>query len=680
MGSNICERVQGGFRTSLAGRDDICALARKDPMRFSRFVFSASLFLIALCSKAQSLSAPIRITADLTEAPRKLYHAEIDVPVRPGPLTLITPEWIPGNHRPNGPAENITGIVFTANGQTLTWRRDDVNLFEFHLTVPKGINSVHVHLDCIVTSRATTKLAVLEWEKLLMYPANLPVRDIPVHPSVTVPAGWGIGTALTPVASGKAPASTTGVDQSAHTPPAGSTTTEYAVTTVEQLQDSPVITGQYFREFSLAPEVTPKHYIDVVSDEEADSALRPELLSELSNLVREARAAYGSHHYKVYHFLLTLSDDAGSEGLEHGQSSDNGVDEKGYSDATHQLGEADLLPHEFTHSWNGKYRRPARLYQPDFATPQQGDLLWVYEGMTQYLGNVLAARSGLKSQEEYRDLLALSAASLDARSGREWRSTEDTAISSSILRAPSPAWSNWRRSQDYYQEGELVWLDVDTLIRKLTNDTKTLDDFTRIFLGEGGETGPLIVPYELPELVDDLNRIAPYDWEKFFHDRILDINPRADLDGIERGGYKLVYNDKPSKGETTLVAGRSGRGQTINVWYSLGLRLSSDGSISDVRWNGPADKAKLAPGQKIYAVNGLVFSNSALSEAIRHAKGNSVPIHLILQTGHFVSFADLDYHEGERYPALVRIDELPDYLDEITKPLTVPPQGSSAPR
>ncbi|HEX3570874.1 MAG TPA: M61 family peptidase [Acidobacteriaceae bacterium] len=645
--------------------------------RFAPVIF---ICLLSLSAHAQPMLPPIQIVADLTEAPRKLYHAEIDLPVKSGPVTFITPQWIPGNHRPNGPVENITGVVFTANGQTLPWRRDDVNLFEFHLTIPGGVNSVHAHLDCIVTARATTRMAVLEWEKLLLYPANTPVRDIAVQPSVTVPAGWGIGTALAPVATGLTPPPTTGVDESAHIPSPGSTTTRYAPTTIEQLQDSPVIAGRYFKEFPLAPEISPKHYLDVVADDETDADLRPEFLAQVSNLVREASAMYASHHYNVYHFLLTLSDSAGVEGLEHGQSSDNGVDEKTYSDAAHQIGDADLLPHEFTHSWNGKYRRPARLYQPDFATPQQGDLLWVYEGMTQYLGNVLATRSGLKSQEQYRDLLAMSAATLDEKQGREWRSTEDTAISSSILRAPNLAWSNWRRSQDYYQEGELVWLDADTLIRKLTNDTRSLNDFTRIFLGKGGNTGPLIVPYELPEIVADLNQIAPYDWAKFFHDRIVNIDPRADLDGIERGGYKLVYADKPSKGETALGASGSRRGAAINVWYSLGIRVTSDGTIADVRWNGPADKAKLAPGQKIFAVNGVVFSGSELRESVRHAKGNPEPIHLILQTNQFVSMADLDYHDGERYPALVKIDGAPDYLDEITRPLAPAAQPSAAAR
>ena len=603
---------------------------------------------------------PIRITADLSDAPRKLYHAEIDLPVSPGPITLITPQWIPGTHMPAGPAGSITGVVFTANGQALPWRRDDVNLYEFHLIIPEGVTTLHAHLDCIVTSRVSQKLAVLEWEKLLLYPANTPVRDISIQPSLIVPAGWGVGTALTPEGASSYPV------------PAAGTTTHFAATTVEQLEDSPILAGEYFHEYPLAPAISPKHYLDVASDYPEDSRLRPAFLAEVSNLVREADALYASHHYHVYHFLLTLSDVAGGEGLEHGQSSDNGVGEKGFSDAAHQLPEADLLSHEFTHSWNGKYRRPAGLYQPDFATPQHGAMLWVYEGMTEYLGNVLAARSGLKTQAQYRDVLAMTAARLEYTPGRLWRPTEDTAVAASLLRGGNPAWYNWRRGQDYYFEGELLWLDADTLIRKLTGGKKSLDDFEKIFLGKGGNTGPLIVPYTFDELAADLNQVAPYDWAKFLHDRIDKINPHADVEGIERGGYKLVFRDKPSASEHTIEANGRGSRSGLDCWYSIGLRLSSDGQIRDVLWNGPADKARIAPGYKIIAVNGRMFSNDVLRDAIRESKGSRDPIHLLLQADNFIRTADIDYHGGERYPALERVDGATDYLDEIIAPLTKP--------
>jgi predicted metalloprotease with PDZ domain len=619
----------------------------------------ALLWVVASLLPVAAQQAPIQITADLTDAPRKLYHAEIELPVKPGPATFITPEWIPGTHMPAGPAEDIAGVVFSANGKALPWRRDDVNLYEFHVNVPEGVSTLHAHLDCIVTARVTHKMAVLEWEKLLLYPAHIPVHDIPIQPSLKVPAGWGVGTALTPL------------DAASYPVPMAGSTTRFAATTVEQLEDSPIITGEYFHEYALAPTLSPKHYLDVVADEPEDVKLRPAFLAEVNNLVREADALYASHHYFVYHFLLTLSDVAGGEGLEHGQSSDNGVGEKGFSDEAHQLTNADLLSHEFTHSWNGKYRRPVGLYQPDFATAQQGAMLWVYEGMTEYLGNVLAARAGLKSQAQYRDILAYTAATLDYRPGREWRPTEDTAVAASILRGRNPAWSNWRRGQDYYFEGELLWLDADTLIRKMSGNKKSLNDFERIFLAKGGNTGPLIVPYTFDELVQDLNEVVPYDWASFLHDRIDNINPRADLAGIEQGGYKLVYRDEPSPSIRLMAAaGRRARG--VNCWFSIGLQVAENGTINDVRWNGPADKAELAPGQKIIAVNGQIFSGDRLREAIRNAKGSTEPIHLILQSDSYVFNAQIDYHDGEKFPALERVNGVSDYLDDITRPLTKP--------
>jgi predicted metalloprotease with PDZ domain len=645
------------------------AVRNRIALRFSLpLALLAVLFAsVAKLANAQA-PAPIQITADLSEAARKLYHAEIDIPVKPGPLTLITPEWIPGTHRPTPIVDSITGVVFTANGQTLPWRRDNIDMYEFHLDIPNGVTSLHAHLDLINPGRQTTRLAALEWEGLLLYPANIPVAKIAIQPSVTVPKGWGVGTALTPEGAVTSSNATT-------------ETHHFAPTTVEQLEDSPVDTGLYFHEFALAPEIKPAHFIDVVSDEPGDCDLRPATLAEINNLIREADALYKSHHYTQYHLLLTLTDATSGMGLEHGQSSDNGVGEKDFSDDAHQLGVADLLSHEFTHSWNGKYRRPARLYQPDFATPQQGDLLWVYEGMTQYLGNVLAARSGLKNQQQYREMLALSAANLDYKSGREWRSTEDTAIASSILRGGTASWSNWKRGQDYYQEGELLWLDADTLIRKLTDNKKSLNDFEAIFLGKGGNTGPLIVPYERPELIADLNEVAPYDWAKFLHDRIDLINPHADLAGIEQGGYKLVYDDVPSDAEKTLNKAGGRRGNPVDVWYSIGIRVDKEGVISDVRFHGPSDQAKLSPGMKIYAVNGKRFAadpassdkaGEALKSAIKSAKGSTEPIHLILEQDGFVTTADIDYHDGERYPTLVRVDGTPDYLDDITRPLTTP--------
>ncbi len=628
-------------------------------MPYRRLAF----FLICVTPFALAQKPPIQITADLTEAPRKLYHAEIDIPVTPGPLALITPKWIPGHHSPGNTLADITGVVFTANGKTLPWRRDDVDLYEYHLTVPAGVSSIHAHLDCITTN-VTPNVAVLEWERLMLYPAGVPVRDIPIQPSVIVPAGWGIGTSLTPT--------------SAYDPqhPAGGTV-HYAATTVEMLEDSPIMTGAYFHEYALAPELSPKHYIDIVADSPDVVEIRPTVLEHWNRLIHEAWAMYGQPHYRSYHFLLALRGAQGGGGLEHHESSDNSLPERALTtDEQEMLGNS-LLPHEFTHSWNGKYRRPAGLATPDYATPMKGELLWVYEGLTDYLGNVLGARSGAISPEHYREELALDAAGMDTTTGRAWRSTEDTAISISGLATAAfgrggSAWANWRRSADYYPEGDLLWLDVDTTIRKLTNDSKNLRDFMTVYLNKGGSTTPTMVPYDFNEIVSDLNQVVKNDWAGFLNDRVSGIHVHVNAEGIEQGGYKLVYTEKPSD---YMKASLSLRGPGRDVWYSLGISLDSDGvTISDVRVGSAADKAKLIPGEKIIAVNGRMYSKEVLHGAIKAAKGTSKPMHFILQNDTWVTEADVDYHDGERYPTLERVDGTPAYLDEIVKPL-----ASSAP-
>ena len=626
------------------------------------------LSLVLISASVLAQKTPIQITADLSEAPRKLVHAEIDIPVSAGPLALITPKWIPGTHMPSGPVADITGVVFTADGKTLPWRRDNVDLYEFHLTVPAGVTSLHAHLDCI-TSTVTNNMAVLEWEKLLLYPAGIPVREIPIQASVNVPPGWAIGTSLTPI--------------SAYDPqhPAGGVV-HYAATTVEMLEDSPIMTGIYFHEYALAPEITPSHFVDVFGDAPEDVEIRPAVLDHWNRLVREAGAMYGVPHYRSYHFLLALSSLLPSpySGLEHHESSDDGLPEGGLSTDDNEMAASGLLPHEFTHSWNGKYRRPAGLATPDYATPMKDDLLWVYEGLTEYLGFVLATRSGAISPEHYREGVAFDAAMMDSTSGRVWRSAGDTAIAASVLYGNSEStWANWRRGDDYYPEGNLLWLDVDTTIRKLTGNTKNLRDFMTVFLNKDGSTTPTVVPYDFDELVADLNSAVKYDWASFLNDRINGINPHANLEGIEQGGYKLAYTDKPNEYMKAYFALVSPGKGSPDAWFSIGVALDADGTISDVRVGGPADKAKLFPGEKIMAVNGKVYSTDALHAAIRQSNTASTPMHLILQSDKLVSEADLDYHDGERYPTLVRIEGTPAYLDDIAKPLVNTPVSTAAP-
>jgi predicted metalloprotease with PDZ domain len=632
------------------------------------FLLLSILALLSDGCVAFAQSEPIRITADLTESSRRLYHAEIDLPVHARTVTFTSPVWIPGSHSPNGPIGNITGVVFTANGKALHWRRDDVALSEFQVQVPSGVRSIHAHVDALLPSRATRQIAMLEWETLLLYPAHVPVDEIKIEPAVTLPSGWGVATALTKVGMEITPRSTI-ADQADHLPPTDAVTIRYAQTTIEQLEDSPVLAGRYFREYQIAPEVKPEHFLDVAGDEAADTEIRPEVLRALDNVVREARVEYGSFHYRQYHFLVTRSAYAGGYGgVEHAQSTDIGIQKNALSDEAHQLADADLFAHEFTHSWNGKYRRPAGIYQADFATPVQARLLWIYEGMTQYLGDVLATRAGLKSPERFREMLALTAADLDKQSGRNWRSTEDTAVSVSLMRGGGSAWTNWRRGKAYYAEGELLWLDVDTLIRSLTANRKSLDDFEKLFLGRGGNTGPAILPYSLAEVIQDLNQVAPYDWANFFQDRATRLQPHADLDGIVRAGYTLVYTDHPSKAERMLSDPENPLYTGEDYWYSLGLRVDDSGTLMDVRWGSPADQAKLAPKQKLLTVNGTPYSAAVLHDAITVAKQNRNPLQLtVRQDGETIS-ADLDYHDGERFPNLTRSQSGTSYLEIITRP------------
>jgi predicted metalloprotease with PDZ domain len=435
---------------------------------------------------------------------------------------------------------------------------------------------------------------------------------------------------------------------------------------VEQLVDSPLIAGKYFREIPLAPEITPKHYLDVAADAPEDLDLKPEILKSFSQLVRETGPLYQSRHYETYHFVLSLSDILRGEGLEHHQSSDNGTEEKGFSDPKLELLNAELLPHEFTHSWNGKYRMPVGLATPDYSVPLQGDLLWVYEGMTQYWGNVLAARSGLWTADTYREALADSAANLDVKPGRTWRNLQDTAISSQSLRGSTGEWANWRRSQDYYAEGELIWLDADTTIRQLTHDKKSLNDFCVKFLAVGGNTGPIVVPYSFDEVVADLNSVVAYDWRGFLLERLNSHAAHAPLGGIDHGGYKLIYSTEP----TDYQQAEDDHYKEVDAWYSLGLRVnSSSGSIEDVRMDSIAFKAGLGPGTKLIAVNGHGFTPDAFKQGIRLAKGTTEPIELIVSSDNEFRTVRLDYHDGEQYPHLERVQGAPDLLDEITKPL-----------
>jgi predicted metalloprotease with PDZ domain len=618
-------------------------------------LLAAFAALACFASAIAQTPNPIHVTVDVTDAPRRILHAHLTIPVAPGPLTLLYAKWIPGEHSPDGPIDNLSGVVFTANGQELRWVRDDVNMYAFHLTVPQGVSSLDVKCDFLATAAATgfsagastsANLALLSWNEVMLYPAGHQAADISVMPAVTLPDGWQFGTALT------------------KTNESGGTI-HFEPVSLEQLVDSPLLTGKYFQEFPLATEITPKHYLDIAADGPEDLRLRGDMLEAFSNLIRETGALYQSRHYTSYHFLVTASDQVAHFGLEHHQSSDDRVSEKTFVDDNLALLSADLLPHEFTHSWNGKYRRPAGLATGNYEDPMNGNLLWVYEGLTQYYGDVLAARSKIETAAEYRDTLANTAATLDARPGRTWRDLQDTATAAQTLYEASGQWDNLRRNVDYYPEGELVWLDADTTIRKLTQEKKSLNDFVARFVGVGGNTLPKVLPYTFEDVVENLNAVVPYDWTGFLRDRLTSKSPHAPLGGIESGGYRLVYTDQPSE-YTQARATALGETQT---WWCIGINIASDGHIDDVLGGSVADKAGLGPGMQVVAVNRRQYSPQVLGDAITSSKGNTTPIELIVANTGYYKIVSLDYHDGLRFPHLERVEGTPDRLDEILKPL-----------
>ncbi|HEX9198027.1 MAG TPA: M61 family peptidase [Acidobacteriaceae bacterium] len=613
----------------------------------------------------------ITLSVDLTDAPRKIIHATETTRVTPGPLTLVYPKWIPGEHGPTGPIDDMAGLIVTAqgaNGQPCTtandgkvkWDRDKLEMYSFHLTVPENCTSLTVKLDFLATAAPTgfsagastnENLAMLSWNTVVLYPDGVNASDLRVTPSITLPSAWQFGTALRRT------------DQ----PAVGAQTysASFEPVSLETLIDSPVLAGKFFREIALAPEVTPKHFLDIAADGPEDLALPPERVENFSRLVREAGALYQSRHYGEYHFLVTLSDSVAHFGLEHHQSSDDRMAAKTFIEADRFVLAGSLLPHEFTHSWNGKYRRPADLATSNYQKPMEDDLLWVYEGLTQYLGDVLAARSGIWTQDDYRAMLAEKAATLDNWPGRQWRNLQDTATMAQVLYGAGGGWDNWRRGVDFYPEGELVWLDVDTTIRKMSGGKKSLDDFLGKFEGLGGNTSPKVVPYTFEDVVAGLSAVVPNDWASFLRQRLDTNQAHAPLGGIEGGGYKVSYAPQPSawsEKENTLNT-------TVDFWFSLGLHVNTAGVLTDVLKGGPADKAGLGPDMRLVAVNGRSYTPALLRTAVYDAEGSGPGIELIVENSGFYKLLKVDYHGGERYPVLERVAGAPDLLDDILKPL-----------
>ena len=594
----------------------------------------------------------ITIALDATEAPRKIFHARMTIPTAGGPLTLYYPKWIPGEHGPTGPIQDLAGLKFTANGQILKWRRDLLDGWTIHVDVPAGAASVDASLDFLSPAgaeglytggrSATDKMSVISWNTMLLYPAGWTSDELTYEATLRLPAGWKFGTPL-PVAS-----------------QAGGEI-KFKSVSLTTLVDSPVITGEYMRVVPLAQ--NPLREMDIAADSAGAFDAPPEVLDHYKNLVDQTEKLFGAHHYREYHFVYSLSDHVAHFGLEHHESNDSRVDERGMVNPGKRLLFAGLLPHEYVHSWNGKYRRPADLTTPDYEKPMQTDLLWVYEGLTSYLGDLLTARSGLRTPEEARDELASIAADLDHRSGRTWRNLQDTADGVPDMQGAPRQWDSWRRPLDYYDEDVLNWLWVDTIIRQQTQGKKSIDDFCHLF--HGGQSGPPEVKtYTFDDVVNTLNQVAAYDWRGFWTERLTNHGPGAPLGGVANSGWKIVYDDTRS----SLVKTREEERNHIEASYSIGLLLRDDGSIVDTIEGMPAAAAGIGPGMKVVAVNGRRFTADVLRDALRAGKNSSQPLELLVENSDYYKTYKLDYRGGEKYPHLVRDDLKPDMLSDIIKP------------
>ena len=611
---------------------------------------------IALPPLPQVQDAPwpgvVRLQVDATDLNRRIFDVTETIPVeRAGPLVLFFPEWLPGNHGPVGPIAQLAGLEITANGQRVEWVRDTLHPFAFHLEVPQGATEITArfqHLSPTTGSQGrvtmTAEMLNIQWEKMLLYPAGRWSRNITVQPSVTLPDGWRFGTALEPETA------------------SGAVTT-FRPVNLEVLVDSPMFAGVHYRQIDLDPGGRSPVRANIVADKPESLGATDEQIGILRDLITQADRLYGARHFDHYDFLIAMTDKLGGIGLEHHRSSENSVDPEFFTGWATHVGDRDLLAHEYNHSWDGKWRRPADQLVPNFNTPLQNSLLWVYEGQTQYFGQVLAARSGLTTKQQALDSLAMTAATFDTRVGRQWRAMQDTTNDPIISQRQPKGWLSWQRDEDYYSEGQLIWLDVDTLIRERTNGRKSLDDFARAFFGvEDGDYTP--APYTFEDVVRTLNGVVPYDWADFLRTRLDGHGPGAPLDGLARGGYRLVYAETPSDWQKTLY----GEYKRNDFTYSLGIQTGEGNVIRSVQWNSPACQAGRATGVEIVAVNGRAASPSAISEAITAAKDPNTAVELILKDADRYRTVRIDYHDGLRYPRLERIAGTPDRLGDILTP------------
>ncbi len=615
------------------------------------------LFLALLVVSACQLRAqlPLSLSVDLRDTPRKLLHATEILPVQNGPLALAFPKWIRNEHEP-APLTQQVGLFIKAFdgsravGEALSWKRDPLDLYLYHVTIPNGVRSIEVRFDFITSDKgggalasSDANLAVLDWNTVVLYPYSGPdtrVAKITITPTVILPSGWHTATSLKTVAGAMEPVSSV---------------VKFQPVSLEELVDSPMIAGRYFREIALAPEVSPRHYLDIVADHPEDLEVPQARIDELSQAIPQAGLLFRSHHYDEYRFLITLSNNISGAAIDHLQSLDNRRPAKFFYKEKWQKLAASYTIHDFVHSWNGKYRRPDGLATPNFQTPPTTSGMWVYEGLTDYLTNVMTARAGIWTKEEYLDALASKAAYYDRRPGMQWRDLDDVdTMAYPLWSTADSSYDNWRLNGfDFYSEGTLIWLDVDVTIRNKSNGKKSLNDFVALFYGLGGNTGPRVVPYSFDDIVACLNQVVPNDWGGFLTEHLHALS-KGPLQGISGAGYRLVYKE----------------GADDDFRYSLAMSIKADGVISDVLMGEMAYQAGFGPGMKILAVNGQPFARATLQQAIDAAKTTTTPIDFKVDNTGVISNLQIDYHGGQRHPVLERVPNTPDRIAEILQPMS----------
>ena len=586
----------------------------------------------------------IRLDIDATNLNQRIFKVRQTIPVQSGPLTLLYPAWVPGGHSPRGAIDKIAGLTFKAGDRKLEWKRDTLNVHAFHLDVPQGVSQITAEFDFLTATGSgqgrvvmTPRMLNLQFLSTVLYPAGHYAGKIMFDPRVTYPAGWTAFTAL-------------------HEQGRSGDTVDYQDVPLDILVDSPVYAGRHAKNIDLTPAGSKVPVrLGVVADAAKFLEAKPAQVAIHKAMVEQTLKLFGAQHYDHYQFLFSLSGQMGGNGLEHQRSSENGVGTDYFTGWNEKAGFSDLLAHEFVHSWNGKYRRGADLWTPNFNVPMQDSLLWVYEGQTQFWGNVLAARSGLRPLAASRDALALVAATYaDNRAGLQWRGIQDTTNDPIVVGRASRAYLNYQMSEDYYRGGQMIWWEADALIRTKSGGRKSLDDFARAFFGVNDGEWKVQNTYTFEDVVKTLNGVQPHDWTTFLRDRL--DGKVALTGGVEASGWKLVYKDEPN-----AYAKASSRGGGADYTYSLGLSLNKEGVIGDVRWDSPAFKAGIGSGSTVVAVNGLAYDKDVLDEAVTAAK-TGAPIELMLRDFDIYRTIRLDYRGGLRYPHLERIEGKPDTL------------------